>query len=328
MKRPSIKKYIILLCLINLALAVFIVFHSPKVEKTHIKIQFLKDYYIKSREKYKTIILGDSTVAFGVNPEKIKDSISLALPGATMLTTFIELTKYNNIVDKPKCVVLSTAYIEEYYDLYLWNTYIPTGLYRSDTIANIYELSEGKNIYPSDRYSAFHYFVKSKFYQLAYQARLIKFELRKFLGLSTERSDFFEQTLTEINKSNGYVEPIPYNTDSLISNRTLYLFQDFSPVASEDLYFKEILDYTTKKNIKLFYIEMPILPQKDLKVAAFHSRHIERIQSIISPYSNAELIRIPTIEDPKLYNDISHLNKKGADIYSSLLADALRDKCE
>lgn len=305
----------------------YLVLRPSKLERTHAKIEFINAFYKRPTSTFKSLILGDSTVAFGIKPSQIPDSISLALPGATMLTVKEELQRYLKSKDKPICLIFSTASINEYYESYFWKTFIASQFYSPKEISKIYHNSVKRNIFPSSSYSETIYNFKAAYFKNFYYSAMKKYHLNSQLGLSKRETDFFQYQTRQMNKHKGYINNPPARGE-LITERNTYLFSPYEKNESDNQYLEEILIMARNHKIKAFYLEMPILFRNDPKVIDFHQKHMANISTVIGKYPEVTHVRFPPMQEAGYFYDISHLNSNGAEFASLSLAKFLKGKCD
>lgn len=321
----KVRLYISIVLAFNLTLIIYLLLRPQQLQKSHIKIDLIDDFYKTESANINTLVLGDSTIAFGVDASLLKEAYSLAIPGATFLTINTELDRYLFKKSKPKCLLVWTASIAPYYNSYFWSVYLGSGLYSWEEIRKIYDDSVKLKAFPSSEYGLLTYLAKAYFYSRIYFSPLKQIKTFPFM----ENEKFYQEQKKIITQKKGFIPFLPADRgQSLITDRNTYLFEGFRKIESDDIYLKEVLSKTERENIKVIFVEMPILKNQDKAVYEFNERHIQNISEIIANYKHAEIARNVVDLEADQFRDISHLNTEGAKSFTQAMGPIFEERCE
>ena len=117
-----------------------------------------------------------------------------------------------------------------------------------------------------------------------------------------------------------------YMEDDYRKQMHRFLFQKYTIDKTEDFYFKKIVELSKKYNGKIIFLETPVNTQ-DNRVVQFRENHIQNISQLLKENPNHEIMRFSRSFPPEFFKDLTHLNAKGAEVFTSLVAEKIVQAC-
>lgn len=306
-----------------------LLFYPYKMERTYYSLESVKNFYAhENKAKLNSLVLGDSTMAFGVRAKMLNNSYSLALPSSTNINVWIELNRFLKNNPPPKCIIYSTSYIKDFYYKGFLSKHISAQFYDWKELQDIYYDSQKDKILPSVESNYLSYFLKVFSKKYLDFTSYTQIRLKRVILPSSEDVSSFNENVKETILEKGHLKSLKLG-DNPMSERQDYLLKAFEVLPSDDRYFEYILEKTQREKIKFIFVEMPILNKtKNSKVENFNQKHALHIQQILSKYANTKFIKPDYIKNELDFFDANHLNSKGSMIFTDLLSKKILTECE
>jgi len=324
--RTFIKKLFYLLLLVAFILTIFISFGKMLYESKEYPMWKFKIDYAKENGDSQNIIFGDSRAVAGFIPKEIdNDFVNLALGGGTSIESYFLLRK---LLEKniPKKIILSLA---------------PFHMSTSDvffkrTLAyDFLSTSELKEILNISKKLNFNFWTKELFNS---PLDLYKFQIKSHL---THNNFFLDYRPSLKAFSFNPLRPIQnyYVFKEIKNNSGQYTFgnkayssglntetesENFTPNKLLDYYLKKTLSLALDNNIKIYMINTPFNQSSFENISSnYKSEYNEYIKKLKDEYVNVLWYSELMFYSNDSFGDRSHLNKKGAQIFSNYVKDII-----
>lgn len=285
----------------------------------------------ESNEAATLLVLGDSTVAYAINPKIGIDRkvpvLSLALPGTTMVTARKELIRYLHNHPAPKCLMISTGNEPEIYGVNFWRLHSSLGLFTKSELKEIYETSEKLAAFPASEMSLpkflrFEFLFRYFFFTVKSQL-----ELREALGISGQLEKNINLHREYISKTHGHAFRFGENSTQKKTPQNDYLYRPYVENESELKTFLEILRIANEHSIKVIYSLWPVLKSEGQEPIDYAIAHEKYLRTGTMSAENLSFFQITKDLSAEDFRDVHHLNRTGAAKFSDELFSRLPDYC-
>lgn len=292
--RIFLRKVTIFFALAAFLYVSFTIFLLPVVLRwaygPNIKEQLNTSFKNAELRQYEVLILGNSRLYCGVNPDKFtQPTFNLAHNNDTYNQMYYKLKWVLNKGKKLNAVIVGVDYFQ--FSIFTdTRNYAYGPLLGSDYLAD----------YPPYKYMLTHY------------KELIKpYKLRTLIKDPIYKHDL---------KPNGQFvrlgEPDPND----------FIKRNFSRLPIQEKYFQKILDECKAQGIKV-YLVMP--PLRDVELAQYDPAQVEEFKRFISTFLNEQVVYLDYSTDANFtindFIDFSHLGPEGADKFSRDVSERIRN---
>ena len=259
----------------------------------------------------KTLILGDSTAAFGYSAAQVPETLSLAIFNGSFAEIYYAYKKYLDLFPAPRCIVLSASYNWAYHrDGRFWDTYALNGFYGWNDLNDIYETSKKVGDFPAIEHSKIGFFFKFLLYKMRLQG----------IHLSDIQDAIFKQSVYKGNKR--FYKSMRDNAGSINKSNSIFPFiwephahlsQPFKAAPLYDEYLKRLISMANSKGTQVHWLQLPISARVYNDMAKKHyielDRHLRPI--VMSSSLNTFDGEAKIYPDTQLFS-ATHLNISGA----------------
>lgn len=286
-----LKDLLIIIGLLCAHFAFFFVYNQKEFENTIIDL-----------EEVHTLILGDSHAEYGLNPQLIPNSKNYSQPSETYLNSYLKLewlTRKNNI----ETLILPISY---------------------NNLSGYNDLKYIDEKWSYEMFSRMHFLLNP-------WRKDFSFSFDKYAFLKT----FLKQRL--LYKSSNYTPFLGeyhFITDSLahedatkIINTHFYKNEKQSFALSQNNLsaLDSIITFCQEKNIDLHLVSIPLY---DSYIKSVPSKYIHALDSLLTKFGALKSVHVYNFTNEYRYNkkyffDPSHLNKSGADHFSSIISRSI-----
>lgn len=261
-----------------------------------------------------TVILGDSTAAFGYAAGLFPGTLSLAVFSGSFAEIHEAFDRYLNAFPAPRCVVLTASYNWAYHrDGKFWDIYALNGFYDWSELRELYETSARVGDFPASEHSLPGFLFKALLFRLRLQG----------VHLADVQDAIFKRSIYHGNLK--FYSSMWENSGSINKSNTIFPFvgaphehlgQVFRPSALYDEYLDRIVRLAASRGIRLHWIQPPV-SSRVLNDAA--RKHFEELNGHLRPIIlSSPLNRFDG--EPKVYPEdhffsATHLNTRGARVF-------------
>jgi hypothetical protein len=304
---------------------------------------FVKDFstfnakmlLIRGGLKNDTVILGDSRPATDLNPSRIGPNVvNLALLGSSPLETYFVTRRILDSGSTPQAVILSispTHFVDP--DPSFWNRSVADGVLNYQEANEL--LDKARSFNESDvfggkspgdidvRLKIFLYSIKFPSY---YSPSILS---AGFMGRYAENKRAFDFTLAsqgQLYTGQNDEKVDPNFPDKYLPDKDSKL-KTFAPARINEFYFDQTLALLASKNIPVYFVDMP---HNEASNRIFSDGLKSGFDAFLDSYSKRYpnfrvLDKLFQTYSPDYFVDETHLNQKGAFLWSVHLASVLND---
>ncbi len=331
-KKKKLYTSFIVLLILNFSFVATLLFYPYRPDRTFLSGEFIRRFYLENKQGWSTLVLGDSTVAYGVAPKFLSNSVSLAIPSASHFSVYLELKRYLAAFPKPQCVLVYTSYNDTNLLYGTFGLHASVGHFPRSFVWEALNAWEADSNEPNSKSISYklrlHYILNLYFsFDVLKQYRLQTFFLPEFA-----KEHIVNREVTSIQRRAGHVRSAEIRP-LVDPKRHGYLSKPFQAREIEDYFLNKILELANAYEIKLFYIGIPLYLDASSRPehAAFQLEHWNHIESIVSNSKKGFFIKPNSLRELEIesngYLDINHFNEKGAEKYSKWLASRIGLEC-
>ena len=269
----------------------------------------------KTDDEKTVLILGDSQVQHGLDPEKITNSVNTAQAAEPVLISYLKL-KYIYKHNKNIKVIIapySPLHFTHTFDDMLDDKVYSSEIYnRSIYLFRIEDIKE----FNADRINYLENFIR---YKLILNVNLLKESLESLF------KDGYKPGMPFIGgfvrNSNDSAED-KYDIEKYIDDR----FEGYTEARglTDTQYYDSIASFTSKNGLELYLIGMPLLSAFYKKVPSeVHDYMNDKLNNLLHSYKNIKYLPCFNIIEDSLFVDYGHLTGKGAELCSEYVIDRL-----
>jgi len=326
------KTYLYLIGAVNIALLAALLFYPYRHDRTFFSIAHVHDFYMnRAKDPVDILILGDSSMAYGLAPRAFDNvgqrALSLAVPSSTGFNAYLEYQRFSSKTQAPGCVVYYNSYIESNLQLGLLGKHAAAELFSEDEIQLLSKplISTSQSLSSSDTATSLvqRYVSAMRFkFTVLHQFRLTK-ALLPFLP----NTKVFDRELTKVIQQKGKIDSKEIRP-VFDPERHSYLLNPFRENPTEDFYFKEFAKAAIEKGSRLIYLGIPLLnPNADPKIQAYQEQHWNHVRSLLENGALGTFLSIDVLLGSEDYLDTNHLNPQGSQKFSAAAVPLLKSFC-
>ncbi|MFA6238501.1 MAG: hypothetical protein WC635_14300 [Bacteriovorax sp.] len=280
------------------------------------------------KKKFELIILGDSSTAYSIMPVVLgKRSVNLSGWGGSSLISYYMLKRYlDNHSHKPGCVLFSNSHNTDlHYKDKLWTIYILLEFFSVKELSEIYDESVAVNGYPSTEMNYFEFMLKS----ILSVAKLSNMPEVTTSKLKYIQSENFLKIVKQMIADRGFTGNIelPQPRHSYLDDELKFFSKGFIPHATDDYYFKKILELGREKGIKILFLPSPLASRAGVFNPDQYRRDSEyHLKKIMQAYPES-IYLAPIPVDNKNFITLDHINTDEAFVYSGKLKEQIQAYC-
>lgn len=268
-----------------------------------------KDHVLQDSDIQETIILGDSRTKMGILANELGNNThNLALSGASSIEMYYTLSKYLAHHPQPKAIVLSLA--PEHFSSI--GTYPFGSAYLQYFTKNeLDEINEFILTYDNKDFrttTAWFYYRTPNVYMWPVLKAIFR-----------PRTKAFNEVYAEAERTHGFMPgKRETNKTQVIAPETKEDGFHLDPVT--DIYMKKILELGIERHIPIYVIQMPMgqAGHKILTESGYLHAYADYMRSLEQAYGIRIQKDVPVYKN-EYFCDDSHLNRKGAEIFTQNL---------
>ena len=315
------------LTVVNGGLLAFVLSYSYGLDRTFFSIEHALRFYDTSTEnQFDKLVLGDSSSAYGIMVRQIPNTVSLAIPSSTSVSSYSEFRRFKDRGKHAKCLIFYNSYIAQNLQRGLGDKYPRGGLFKPADLEKylqpLVELAPSlQSIISSYR---LHYY--------SGLSSLRQYHLRKALTPNHPGVAQFATILHDLSESGGYIRSKGQRR-FFDPERHDYLLTEFQANPVEDAAFHELLGLTRSENMRFVYVGIPVgvLPN-ETRPQVYQKQHWQHVAENLNKHPHAKFLA-PKMGGPLAltnddYLDLNHLNEDGARKYTEWLGSEIQSACE
>lgn len=285
----------------------------------HPKIEYQKEMLSRVDQSFDTLIMGDSLATFNLKSTHISSStLNLSLFGATFVEVYFSLKQYLAKNKTPQTIILLNGQNWEHKREYeFWPYYIGFGFFNLEDLLSI-------------KYQEAHFPFLHSLKWFFYSSGIPNYDFSQlqsslFHGNSIEKNNrFIADLLKRDNGSMVLQERFPKDRPVFQPYHQQYQ-SDFKVNATNDFYFKKLLDLISKNDIKLVMIEPPLMPLvKDKEnFVSFRQQLRDYYLEKLNSYNFKYCQDTTTIYQDEDFYDLDHLLERGAKKFAAFVKTCL-----
>jgi hypothetical protein len=284
-------------------------------------VQYAASLLNESTEVPKGLLLGDSVAATSIQADIFgKGFYSLALFGGSAPEAYVLLRRLAAQKRVPSCIVLSFSYNwAPYIDKsngHLMKLFLPE-FYSLSEFFDLYTLSLKLGVAPSTYFPAWKVplvWFLSKFWFPPLNFSLIQDSVfNEYLKVKfLFAKEIIEKRQGSLNKMRDNPEPLR------IGPEQDFLFKKFQAEPLLDSFLLRIVNLAQENGASVYYFFAPFHPmiRSNQSVGLFLSEYANHLSKLMAEYKNFKLLYVPLSLDENHYNDPTHLNELGANVFS------------
>lgn len=278
-----------------------------------------RDYLLRDSDKREVIFLGDSVMQVAMIPKLIgEDTYNLALGATTPVEAYYSLKFYLEHHPMPRAVFCGFhpghyTSLAQYSDRTLYVRYFSEETEREiekEILAREHTGTEEAE------------FVKRR---IACNSRLPSVYVGAALNGAFLRGDSNREMYRQIAEDRGHLRNERENTQKGLN---LWLNEkDFVPRKTIDFYFQKMMALAAEKNIPFYVISLPMdnVSCEVLAKTDMPRDYYSYLENAARPYGAKVFAEIDSYE-PKYFGDRSHLNERGAELFSKRFKEKFYDR--
>lgn len=326
------KIYLYLIGTLNIALLAALLFYPYRQDRTFFSIAHVHDFYKnRAKEPVDVLILGDSSIAYGLAPKAFDDvglrALSLAVPSSTGFNAYLEFQRFSANSQTPRCVVYYNSYIEKNLQLGLLGKHAAAELFSETEIQNFAQplASASESLQNADTSTSLvQKYLSARMFQYTV---LDQFKLTNILLPFLPNTKLFDRELRKVIQQKGKIDS--KDTRPIFDpERHSYLLNPFRANPTEDFYFTEFAKLVAENKSRLIFLGLPLFnPKADPEIQGYQEKHWQHIRSILEARRLGNFLSPDVLLEAEDYLDTNHLNERGSRKFSSAVAPMLNSLC-
>jgi len=285
------------------------------------------------------VILGDSRAMADLIPKTLgPDVVNFAVGGASTFEIYAFAKKVLSSPNPPRAIILSVSPFHFTVMDTLWDRGVKFGLFDWRTLDELRIRARAENEVVNSRNSipnyadGKHIFGPETFFDIEAKIKVGLFSNRfpaYYFSAMVDGGFFLRKSKNlliykDVLNARGYHSFGTADGTQDLGPETK--FPQFKPAPLLDHYFSETIQLFLKKNIPVFYITAPLNEVSVAKLDKhFSEAYVSYIQTFESRFSNFHITGTRFSSMPwRYYGDGSHLNEKGAEVFSAQVANWLK----
>lgn len=257
-----------------------------------------------------TLVLGDSTAMYNVDPARLEKTISIAVPHAPIMASFYKLENMYKIGYSPKKIIFSNSYDWiAHYGPFFWKYIVATGILRPEDLEMAIKRRDLLPKSVDDFYSLSGLIARSFYYRTGVPLLSLgglQFAMRSLLDIN------FYQRKEALFKHKGRPKQKLRKTN-IYDHQLFNIADEFLSMAVEDDYLKALVELAEANGAKFYYVFFPYGEGRNLasyeRFLASRKRHVIEL---LKPYKNVVFLDYEGLWPDSMFEDCTHLNLNGA----------------